>query len=184
MGFEYSNQAGACGPTGNVRTYHVDSGHSTRLTVGDVVKATGTSHTDGVKEVDAATQGAAVVGVIAGIDFTLSGETLSPAGTLAASTAGTVQVITDPLALFEVECDETLSDVDVGLNADAAVTASTLSGGLAISNMVLDSSTKATTQTLHFNIVALLKGKTSGTLGDRALVRLNNCEVSDGAAGV
>jgi len=184
-GFELNRNQSASEFVGTTELYDIASGHSTRLAVGDVVRLTGTSNaTTGRAGVDAVTQAQSLTGVIESFAPDLENESLNDAGGLAASTAGTALVIIDPNSLFEAEADATLSAVDVGLNVEALITAATQSGGLTISNMEIDSSTKASTSTLHFRIVKLLEGKTSGVLGDRALVRINNSTIRAGATGV
>ena len=165
-----------------VQTYAVDAAHSTLLAPGDVVVITGTSDSDGVSEVDTGNATTANTGIIDSVDFQLSGETLTETG-LPASTAGTVKVIIDQYALYEVDSDATLAADDVGLNIGINTTTATKSGGLTISNMNLDAATKAGTQTLPYRIVALLEDD-DGVLGNRALVRPNATTASDGAAGV
>lgn len=168
--------------TGKLRRFHVDSAHGGILGVGDLVKLTGTSHTDGVAEVNIATQGAAFAGVIASFEPTFAGEALSDTG-LAVGVAGFCNVHVSQDTLFLVDCDETLSAVDVGLNADALVTAATKSGGMTTSNMEIDSSTKAATSTLHMRIVQLREDD-DGVLGNRAVVRSNGLSSHTGTTGV
>jgi len=184
-GFELIRNQSAGEFVGTTELYDIAAGHSTRLAIGDVVVITGTSNaTTGRAGVDAAAQAAAITGVIESFAPDFDNESFNDAGGLAASTGGTAQVIVDPNSLFEAEASATLDAVDVGLNAEAVITAATQTGGLTISNMEIDSATKATTSTLHFRIVKLLEGKTSGVLGDRAIVRLNNTTIRAGAAGV
>lgn len=168
--------------TGKLRRFHVDVAHAGILSVGDAVKLTGTAHTDGVAEVDIASQGAAIAGVIASFEPRIEGEALSDTG-LPATTANYVNCHVSQDTLFIVDCDETLGVADVGLNADALVTVATKSGGMTTSNMEIDSSTKAATSTLHFRIVQLREGD-DGTLGDRAVVRFNGLSSHTGTTGV
>lgn len=168
--------------TGKLRRVHIDSAHGGILAVGDAVKLTGTAHTDGVQEVNIATQGAAFAGVIASFDPTFAGEALSDTG-LAVGVANFAQLHVSQDTLLEVECSATLAAADVGLNADAVVTAATKSGGMTSSNMTLDAGTKAATATLHFRIEQLLEDE-DGTLGNRALVRLNGLSSHTGTTGV
>ncbi len=184
-GFEYSGYQGAGDNTGAVRRFDIPSTNAARLAIGDVVTLTGSSNTaDGEAGIVKASQGTRIAGVITGFEPDIANESFTDAGGIAASTAGKAFVVIDKNALFEVECDETLAAADVGLNADAAVTTATQSGGLTISNMELDSSTKAATATLHFKIHQLLPGKTSGTLGDRALVSINGSFLQGDITGV
>lgn len=184
-GFEFSGYQGAGDLTGAQRQFDIPSDNAARLAVGDAVTLNGDSNvTTGEAEIVKASQGTRIAGVIAGFAPDIANESFSDATGIAATTAGKALVTIDKNALFEVECDETLVAADVGLNADAVVTAATQSGGLTISNMEIDSSTKATTATLHFKIHRLLSGKTSGTLGDRALVSINGSFLQGDITGV
>jgi hypothetical protein len=189
-GFELSKSFSAGDYTGRVTRVYLEATDDTGLTaavaIGDCVNLTGESNSDGVKECDAvnsASQSTRVYGVVVGIAPDLANESFATAGA-AADAARYAYVIDDPNAMFEVECDATLDAADVGLNAGIVGTAPTLTGSVYVSNMKIDSSTKATTQTLPFRIEQLLEGATSGTLGDRALVKLNATFNTDGVAGV
>lgn len=171
------------GYDGKGRTYRVPSSHASLLAIGDAVLETGTATSDGFPQVDAATAGSIVTGVIVGIVPDYSTESFGDIR-LPASTAGTVIVNTDPDAEYEVDVSNgPLVAADVGLNANLVATAATTSGGLTRSNMTLNSTGKATTSTLQFRIVRLLVGP-DGVLGSRALVRLNVSTASNGATGV
>lgn len=188
-GYRRARIQGQAAQTGKVETYAVAAAHATRLTQGDVVRITGTSITtgnDNLQLVDAAAAGQSITGVIVDVDFTLAGENLTVASTLAASTAGTVKVELDTNQLFDVDVENgPLVLANVGFNADIVANASTLTGAIANSNMTLDASTVADTQTLQFRIEKLLPNETDGTVdGTRARVRMNNTTVNDGAAGV
>lgn len=182
-GFEAVKRSGSAESTGMVQTFAVDAAHATLLARGDVVVITGDGDANGVSEVDTGNAATLNTGVIISVDFTLAGESLTETGLLA-STAGTVKVNQDQNQLYEVETDATLTATDVGFNCGINVTTATKSGGLTISNMTLDSATAAATQTLPFRIVRLLNGATTGTLGDRALVRPNATTQSDGSVGI
>lgn len=171
-------------PHGKIVTFDVAASHATRLAPGDVVRITGTANaTTGLAGIDAAAAGQSITGVINSIEPQVATENFTDTG-LAASTAGTVKVNIDPEALYEVDTSATLAVADVGLNADIVATAATQSGGLTISNMTLDSATKAATATLQFRIVELRAGLTTGVLGDRAVVKVNNSTSRAGATGV
>jgi len=170
--------------TGKQETFAVAAAHSTLLATGDVVKITGSADAEGRQSVDTGATTVANTGVIMSVDFILEGEQLSETG-LPALTAGTVKVNLDQGLLYEVEvANGPLVLADVGLNVPTVVTAATKSGGLTVSNMTVNATGKATTQTLPWRVVSLLKGETSGVLGDRALVRPNATTFSDGAAGI
>jgi len=170
-------------PTVKLKTFDVDSAHASIIAVGDVVRISGTATAvTSVPQVDVATAAQSITGVVAGVVPQYSTEAFTDTG-LAASTAGTLLVNTDPLALYEVDVSNgPLAVADVGLNADLVATAATKSGGLTISNMTLNATGKNTTNTLQFRIVKLLTGS-DGVLGSRALVRINNTTTITGTTG-
>lgn len=170
-------------PHGKIRLFDVASSHSTRLGIGDVVRITGTGNsTTYIGGIDAAAAGQSITGVITGFVPPFATESFLDTG-LAASTAGQALVNTDPFALYIVDTSAQLAVADIGLNADIVATAATQSGGLTISNMTLDSSTKNTTSTLQFRIIGILPDD-NGTVGNRALVMVNNSTQKAGATGV
>ena len=184
-GFEYAGNQSHGDICGASRRFDIPSDNAGRLGRGDVVTLTGDSNAaDGEAEVVIASQGARMAGVIMGFEPDIANESFTDAGGIAATTAGKAFVMTDENALFEVECSATLAAANVGLNADAVVTAATQSGGLTMSNMTLDQGTVAATATLHFKIHKLLPGKTSGTLGDRALVSIAGSYLKGDITGV
>jgi|TARA_R110000851_G_C13005704_1_gene558756 hypothetical protein len=124
--------------TGKVQTYSVAAGHSTLLAVGDLVRITGTANSDGLAQVDAAAAGQLITGPIVGIDFNVSD---IQAKGLAAGTAGTVKVATDPMILLEAESSTTVAVTDVGGNAEIVASVATASGGLVNSNMTVNTGT-------------------------------------------
>lgn len=184
-GFQLSRTQNSSEFVGKTELYAIlAADNAARLAPGDCVVITGDGDAvTGRSGITIAAQAAAITGVIDSIAPNIDTESLNDIG-IAASTAGTCQVITDRASLFEVETSATLVVANVGLNAEAVVTAATQSGGLTISNMTLDQATVATTSTLHFRILRLLPGLTSGVLGDRALVRLNNTTEIAGATGI
>jgi len=182
-GFEASKRTGGSGSEGMVQPFAVNPGHASLLAPGDAVFVIGNANADGLAEVDAGNATTANSGVIVSVDFQLAGENLTETG-LPAATAGTIKVNTDKHQTYEIESDATLVAGDVNLNCGINTTAATKSGGLTVSNMTLDAATKATTVTLPYRIVKLLPGKTSGVLGDRALVRPNATTEFAGAVGI
>ena len=144
MAFILDLSQGSADHNGKLETFSVDAAHATLLASGDVITITGTSDAaTGVAQVDAAVQAAAVTGVIAGIKPLFAGENLTETG-LPALTGGEVRAVIDPMLNFIVPVTGgNLAAVDVGLNADADVTAASKLGGLTVSNMALDSATKA-----------------------------------------
>jgi len=184
MAFNLDLSQGSADHNGKLETFSVAATHSTILAPGDVIVLTGTSDTDGIAGADAGAQGAAITGVIASIDPTFVGEALSDTG-LPALTAGNLKAHVDPNLNFIVNVTGgALGAADVGLNADADVTAASKSGGLTISNMSLDSLTKAGTATLQFRIMGLAPNDDGVIDGLTARVRLNNSTMRAGTAGV
>lgn len=183
-GFNLDLSQGSSDHNGKLETFSVAAAHTTILAPGDVVNLTGTADADGIAGAGAASQGKAITGVIAGIEPVFAGENLTETG-LPALVAGKIRCHVDPDLNFIVQCSAPLVANDVGLNADAAVTAATKSGGLTISNMKLDSSTKAVTATLQFRIMGLAPDPTTGLVtGNHARVRINNSTLRAGTAGV
>jgi len=168
-----------------IRTYNRPATDAPLVAIGDAVKINGTASATGVPQVVAiaADTTTAITGIVVGIKPDLATESLSAVG-VAASTAADLFVCDDPRALYEVECLTTAAITDVGSNVAIDYVATSASGNIYTSNITIDPGTAATTATLPFQIVQLLKGKTSDTLGDRALVRLNASTVAPGATGV
>lgn len=169
--------------TGKIDRYHVAASHATLLAEGDPVRATGTAHTDGVAEVDAANATDPIVGIIVGIPPNYSN--LEQKG-LPASTAGYVLVATDRELLLEAEISGgTVAVTNVGNNTDIVATAATQTGGYVNSNMTLDA-TKFTASSAQMRLVAL-KEAADGSLGTAAgstvYCRINESFI-DGTAGV
>lgn len=141
--------------TGKIRTYAVKSTHSTRLAVGDLVRITGEARSsDGTPYVDAAAAAQTITGVIVGVDFDPSSLEQT---SLPASTAGTVKVAVDKDLILEAEITTAITVNNVGENCDIVATAATLTGGLAFSNMTLDTSSTVTA-TAQMRIQALKDG--------------------------
>ena len=170
---------------GKLETFSVDAGHATILAPGDVIALSGTASTvTGVAGADAAVQGAALTGVIAGIEPLFVGENLTETG-LPALTAGEIRCHIDPNLNFIVPVTGgNLTVADVGLNADADVTAASKTGGLTISNMALDSTTKLATATLQFRIMGIAPNAAGAFDGSFARVRINNSTMRAGTVGV
>lgn len=165
------------------RTYKSDAA-ARKVAIGDAVILTGTAAADGRPEVTtiAADTTTKITGFVTAIVPDFATEALTNNG-VAASTAANLVVCDDARALFELDSDSTLAVTDVGLNCGLLYVATTNTGGVYTSNLTLKSSTKATTATLPVQIVALTTGST-GTLGERAIVRLNETTMSPGATGV
>lgn len=167
-----------------LRLYDVPATHASIVAIGDVVRIQGTATAASFnQQVDVATASQSVTGVVAGIVPQFATESFSDAG-LPASTFGQVLVNTDPFAYYEVDVSNgPLVVADVGLNCDLVATAATKQGGLSVSNMTINSTGKATTNTLPFRIEALLTDS-NGVFGGRARVRINNSTYNSGTTGV
>lgn len=170
--------------TGKVETYAVDATHATLLAVGDLVVETGNlDAATGVSEVDAASAGGLITGVIVGIDFDISN--LERKG-LPASTAGTVKVAVDKDMLLEAETSGgTFAVTDVGGNLPIIATAATASGNLVNSNMVVNTTGAASSATDQIRVIGV---KDSGDItypapvGTTLICRIN--ESTNDAVGV
>lgn len=181
MAFEYRGTESNGSVDGKQKTFAVLSSSGV-LGPGDLVIITGDGSATGVSEVDIGLT-TNNTGVIDSVAPTFAGEALSQTH-LAASTAGNVLVNVDGGALYDVPVSNgPLVDADVGMNAPAVVTVGTVSGSVFTSNMGVNKTGVATTSTLALRIVGLLEDS-SGTLGERALVRLNFTTSSQGAAGI
>lgn len=166
-GFRPVQNLGGAPYNGKTVTYGVDSGHSTLLAVGDLARITGQSDADGLQEVDAAAAGQLITGVIVAIDPNISN--LEQAG-LPASIAGSVKVAVGRDMLLEVVTSASVAATDVGRNAELLATASTLAGGLAISNMKLNSAVFIAA-TAQLRLEGLKDGGTAS--GSTVYVRIN-----------
>ena len=165
------------GYTGKVQTFGVDAGHTTLLSVGDLVRISGQSDADGLQEVDAAAAGGLITGAIVSI---LPDYSNLEASGLAASTAGKVMVTTDPLVLFECETSTTVAATDVGRNAEIVATEATASGGLTNSNMTMNSGTFIA-GTAQLRLEGLKDGGTAA--GSTVFCRINESTVG-GVVGI
>lgn len=138
---------------GAANLYFVPASDGTALFIGDPVIIGGSADADGVPTAIRATAagGSYISGVVVGF---VPDPTNLELKNRTASTARYVYVCDDPDVIFEIQEDAVggaLAAVDVGLNADLiAGTGSTVTG---YSGFQLDTSTKATTNTLQLRIV-------------------------------
>lgn len=191
-GFQLSRSQSSAEFSGVTETFDVDGAHAGIIAIGDVVTLSGTSTVTpigsqmaGRAQVDSPANGTSpFTGIVCSIVPDLSNESLNDAGGLPATTAGSVVVVLDNASLFEVESDLLIAADGVGLNFDFIDDVATQTGGLSISNMELDGSSGVVTKATPFRLVKLLEGLTSGILGDRALVRMNDTTTNDGATGI
>lgn len=170
-GFKIFKDLGNGGYAGALLRAYVPSSNSAIIAQGDIVKPSGSADAEGVPGVTRAASAGTIYGVVTSVDFT--SESNIDKNWLPADTEGYVNVQGLPDVAFEVECSAQLDPADVGLNANATFSASSVDGGMATSGMKLDSSTKAATGTLQFRIVAL-RADSDGVVGNRAVVRINN----------
>ena len=157
MGFKPVQNLGGGPYTGKTVTYGVDSGHGTLLAVGDLVRISGQSDANGLQEVDAAAAAGLITGVIVSILPNFSN--LEQAG-LPAGTAGKVMVAVGRDMLMEAVTASAVAAADVGRNSEIVATAATLTGGLAISNMTVQTSTSIAA-TAQIRIEGLKDGGTA-----------------------
>ncbi|MES2367697.1 MAG: hypothetical protein V4563_17605 [Pseudomonadota bacterium] len=181
-GFRYVGSYLGADINGKEKQFAVEAAHTGVLGPGDLVTITGVSTTTGLPAVDIAGVGA-FTGVVSSIIPNFSGEALSQTW-LPALTAGSLLLNVDSKGLYIADVfNGPLVAADVGLNAPSVVTAGTVSGALYTSNMGINSTGKATTATLPWNIVELLADD-AGVLGNRALVRANETTSNPGSTGI
>lgn len=167
---------------GQVQKFYVPSSDSTAIYLGDPVKLAGSADSRGIPSVTKASSTNVFVGVVVGIADATRDSTIYRA----ASTETYVFVCTDPQVLFEIQEDSdgaALAVTDVGLNANFVDAGGSTASGL--SGLEIDSSTKATTATLDFQIVRMAD-REDNEIGANAkwLVKLNNHQYVDGTTGV
>lgn len=173
--------------TGGLRQYAHDSGDATAIYVGDPIKRTGANSTiNGVScpNVIRAVSGDIIDGVVVGI-IPVTRESL-PYG--AASTTYALLVDDDPNSMFEIQDvsgGTQLTANDVGLNVNFTGTGGNNGNGW--SNVVLDNTTEATTNTLDLKIVDVVN-RADNTLDDtgplKFLVRINRHRNANQIAGI
>tara|TARA_R110000796_G_scaffold87063_1_gene188171 strand:- start:5188 stop:5739 length:552 start_codon:yes stop_codon:yes gene_type:complete len=180
-GFRPVRNDGGYESNGSVTKYHIAAGHATLLAVGDAVISTGTAHTDGTPQCDAAAAGGLLTGVIQAFEF--DAEALGTKG-LAASTANYVFVNTDPNQIYACETSTTIAVTDTDSNADIVVTAATSSGNLVNSNMTLGTiGTSATAQMRIVRLIEATGGDLGTAIGSTVHVRINESTIT-GVVGV
>ncbi len=157
MGYKPVQNLGGGPYTGKTVTYGVDAGHGTLLAVGDLVRISGQSDANGLQEVDAAAAAGLITGPIVSILPNFSN--LEQAG-LPAGIAGKVMVAVGRDMLMEAVTASAVAAADVGRNSEIVATAATLTGGLAISNMTVQTSTSIAA-TAQIRIEGLKDGGTA-----------------------
>lgn len=162
--------------TGQGKLYYVPASDSTALFPGDPVILAGSADADGIPSVTRATAagGNYLLGAVIAVEPTLGAGANGRDSTVyrAASTERYVFVADDPNTEFLIQEDAVggaLAAADVGLNADlVAGSGSTVYGQSAFQ---LDTSTKATTNTLQLKILGFAQ-KVGNEIGANAKVRV------------
>lgn len=146
------------------------------LFLGDLVELTGADG-DGYPTVARSEAGDAHVGAVVGWDAVPSGNGSATLETLYCASGAVVYIADDPSLVFEAQQAGTdLVDASIGLNAEIVVAAGSTTTGK--SNMEIDSTTAATTNTLSIQLVGKVDrpdnsfGATTDT-NSRLLVRIN-----------
>lgn len=166
-----------------LRRYSAPSSYATAMFIGDPVVKTGTADSNGYAEVNVATAGGSITGVIVGFEDVPS----LTLGYGAASTTRAVLVADDPELLFEVQEDAvggTLALASVGLNADLIAGAGSTANR--VSGWMLDTSTAATTATLQVKIVEFQHRADVevASANAKVLVKINKHTEAAGQAGI
>jgi hypothetical protein len=166
-----------------LRRYSAPSSYATSLFVGDPVVKTGTADANGYPEVNAATAGGNITGVVVGFEDVAS----MTLGYGAASTTRAVLVADDPELLFEIQEDAVggaLAVTGIGLNADLIAAAGSTTNKT--SGWMLDTSTAATTATLQVKIVEFQHRADNevASAGAKVLVKINKHTELAGVAGI
>lgn len=182
FGFRPVNRDGSPYSGGTLRAV-IASGDSTATFIGDAVKLAGSSDT-GYPTVIQAAAGDPVFGVVVGFDA--DPDDLG-AQYRKASTERFCKVATVDNTYFEVQEDGVggaLAATDVGLNADFTVGSGSTVYGL--SGMELDTSTKATTNTLDLQIVSIVDREDNeiGSANQTVIVKFNDPQTKAGRTGV
>lgn len=147
--------------TGKQNVYPVSASHATLLAVGDMLKFTGHSDVNGNPYVDAAAATGILVGPISTIQF--NPQNLQQVG-LPVGIGGYVTVEYDRYSLLQAKISADITGDMVQLNFPILATAATLTGGLAYSNMEIDTSGGGTTATNQVRIESAPNGLTAGSV--------------------
>lgn len=138
---------------GQGNMYFVAAGEANNIAIGDLVKLSGTADANGVAGVARiSAAGDVYLGAVIGFKPYPSDLTKNYRP---ASTAYYVYVADSPDIVYEVQADAVVNVADVGLNFDPTVTAATVTGNTAVSNMQIAGATKAVTATLGFKLVGM-----------------------------
>lgn len=185
-GFQFLRSQSGGEVCGTLETVDIPASVSPIIAIGDVIRLAGSSNATGVATatnivVASPSTSTQVLGVVNG--FELDPFNLD-AGAPPGGTDRVARVDVEPLNLYQVDCDGTLSAAQVGLNAQInGIAPDASNGNFVFSSQTLHTATVATTVTFPLTIVALLEDD-DGVLGNRALVRLSNTSNSAAVAGV
>jgi hypothetical protein len=149
--------------TGKQVVYPVLPGHENLLAVGDMMSFSGTSDVNGNPYVQAAVAGSTdiLVGPISTIQF--NPQNLQQVG-LPVGVSGFVTIEYDRYSLLQAKISADIIGAAVQLNFPILATAATLTGGLAYSNMKIDTSGGGTTATNQIRIESAPNGLTAGSV--------------------
>lgn len=162
---------------GQVNKYWIAAADGTATFVGDVVKLSGTADADGVASVIQAAAGNTPVGVVVWMEpnpLDLTQNYRIASQSIAQQNAGRwVYVADSPDLICEVEATGTaLAVADIGLNGSLVVAAGSTTTGQ--SGMSFDTTTKATTATLVFQLIGFVQRPDNEiTTNAKVLVRFN-----------
>ena len=175
---------------GQVTRYSIPASDGTALFVGDLVKASATADSEGVRGVIQAAASDAVLGVVVGFESSMTN--LDTPQYRVASTLRYALVVDDPNVIFEAQEDgdtDPLEMVDAGLNVNFVVGSGSTTTGA--SGMQIDSNTEAVGATLPLKLLEPVKRPdnelvAAGQAFTRWLVKINNHQLgsSTGTAGV
>ena len=185
---------------GQATLYYVASA-ADELFAGDVVKLGGSADANGIPSADLAGATDVPIGIVVGVLHSkfdpvgkmTTGSTaldLPATAQIAASGAGYILVADSPDIIMEVEADTsaTPAAVDIGLNASHIILANSLTrtSATTTSTAAINTTTKATTSTLNFQILGFAQ-KVDNEIGAsaRLLVRFNRHQfMSVGTTGI
>lgn len=179
FGLKPIREAGSAPFNGGLTMYYHPASDSNALYIGDPVKKAGSADAAGVPTITIGAASGALTGAVVG--FVPDG-VVDMAGYGAASTAFYVLVADDPNQEFEVQEDAVggaLAAADVGLNAD--IVSGSGNSYTKLSGWQLDTSTKATTNTLPLKILGFVQ-KPDNAIGANAKVRVRINNHTEAAA--
>lgn len=159
---------------GLTKMYYIPGTDTTSVFIGDIVKIAGNADSStGVATVTVATAGdtLSILGAVVGFDPALGVTPNLNISYRPASTAMYTYVVVDPTVVYEVQASGTISATDIGLNISltAGGGGSTTNG---VSSFAVDSTTKATTNTLQFHLLNLAR-RPNNAFGASAIVEVS-----------